>query len=178
MYAAAETVHPGVNTPSSRPMKRTRFDTDKDARPVAVPQQHEQQHPRQHIRWEVDKEAYPVTVNGQQQHKAPQQRSSGKSAASWLDTLSDEVLRFAQHAAPNAQEQQLRQVTLNKFERAVNAALGNHQGVGVQLFGSGRAGLALHSSDIDVMITGEPLFATLRLYLAAAPYLHRSDSVF
>jgi DNA polymerase sigma len=140
-------------------MKRSRFDTDRDARPVATQQQQQpqqrQQPSTQHIRWEVDKEAWPLN---KQQQQPPQQQPSGSTAATWLDALKDEVLHFAQQALPDAQEQQQRQAAFNQFASAVNAVLGNRPGVAVQLFGSGRAGLALHCSDIDVMITGEPAF--------------------
>jgi predicted nucleotidyltransferase len=66
--------------------------------------------------------------------------------------LQQEVMQFAQEAAPSEIEEAARKTQLSILEGAVHAAVG--RGVKVMLFGSARAGLALHSSDLDVMITG------------------------
>jgi predicted nucleotidyltransferase len=90
----------------------------------------------------------------QQQQQQQQPRRQAADTVPWLNTLSDDILQFTQQALPSPQEDQQRQTVLSSFEGVVNSVIGR-KGVNVMLFGSARAGLALHSSDLDVMITGE-----------------------
>lgn len=119
-----------ASTPNNRPSKRARADHARTA-------ETQQQIPRQRY--------------------DPQQDLLGAGAtAPWLDALSADIIRFAQQAQPSRHEEQQRQAALTELQRVVDYSLGQtHRGITATLFGSGRAGLALHSSDLDIMINGK-----------------------
>lgn len=102
--------------------------------------------------------------------------------APWLDVLRDELLQFAQAALPSPQEDEQRRAALSSFQAVVQSVLGS-RGIEVMLFGSARAGLALHSSDLDIMITGtcapaqaEPLCLCVHSSSNLTPCLAATDS--
>lgn len=120
-----------ASTPNQRPSKRAKADREQDNAPKRQQKQRNK-------------------ADQAQQQQLPQ-------AGNWLDALRQEALSFTQQALPTQQEQEQRQAAFSELEGVARAALGswNRDGFEVMLFGSGRAGLALHSSDLDVMITGE-----------------------
>jgi hypothetical protein len=100
-----------------------------------------------------------------QQQQQPQQGAAGQqrplsnhrepAAAAWLNTLQEEVATFVEGVVPNAQEQQDRDACLATFTKVAADSLSEYAGVmQVALFGSGAAGLATHSSDLDVVLLG------------------------
>ncbi|KAF6265340.1 hypothetical protein COO60DRAFT_1040617 [Scenedesmus sp. NREL 46B-D3] len=75
--------------------------------------------------------------------------------AAWLDSLQERIAAFVERVVPNAQEQQHRDACLAAFTKIAEQTLPDHaQAMQVALFGSGAAGLSLHSSDLDVVLAG------------------------
>lgn len=120
-----------ASTPNNRPSKRARADHDRTA--------------------EAQQQIPPQCYDPQQDLLG----AGGDAASPWLDALSADITRFAEQAQPSRHEEQQRQAALTELQRVVDYSLGQtRRGITAILFGSGRAGLALHSSDLDIMITG------------------------
>jgi len=121
-----------ASTPNNRPSKRARADHDRTA--------------------EAQQQIPPQCYDPQQDLLG----AGGDAASPWLDALSADITRFAEQAQPSRHEEQQRQAALTELQRVVDYSLGQtRRGITAILFGSGRAGLALHSSDLDIMITGK-----------------------
>jgi hypothetical protein len=146
--------------PNYQPHKRVR----QNEQPLHVPQQEaEQQQQKQMRQWRQHRQeaaAVEQLPQGQPQRQHlqhPQRASLGNAAApSFLDRLHDEIVLFTQQVVPNTEQQQEREMVLQRFNDAAQLALPEYaRRMTVLLFGSGAAGLALHSSDLDVAITCE-----------------------
>jgi DNA polymerase sigma len=76
--------------------------------------------------------------------------------------LQERIAAFVECVVPNAQEQQHRDACMAAFTRVAADSLPEYaRAMQVALFGSGAAGLALHSSDLDVVLIGKQIGACI-----------------
>jgi predicted nucleotidyltransferase len=140
------------STPNSRPAKRMRGDGS------GQPQQQQQQGGQQHRHRQQQLTQEQRTAQPRQNAAGQQLPSSNHpdpAAAAWLDSLQEHIAAFVERVVPNAQEQQHRDACMAAFTRITADSLPEHaRAMQVALFGSGAAGLSLHSSDLDVVLTG------------------------
>lgn len=75
--------------------------------------------------------------------------------AAWYAELQDEITAFSQQIVPSAEEKQQRADVLELIKSLVRRIFSSHYPhMRVELFGSEATGLATHTSDMDVVITG------------------------
>jgi DNA polymerase sigma len=92
---------------------------------------------------------------------APPNNSGATSAAEaeaspearWFTALKLQVAEFAVAVAPTEQEQRVRDRATDALQREIPRELG-HRDAAVLVFGSGASGLAVHCSDIDIVVAG------------------------
>jgi predicted nucleotidyltransferase len=134
------------STPGERPSKRMRGDGSLQ-QPAVQQQQQQQQQP-----WQQQQQP---RQQGAAYKQLPSSTHSNPAAAAWLDSLQDQIAAFVPLVVPNTQEQQHRDACMAAFTRVAAQSLPEHaRAMQVALFGSGAAGLSLHSSDLDVVLTG------------------------
>jgi DNA polymerase sigma len=146
----------GSTPPSTprHPSKKARKQLPRDEQLIMSPQQQQQSQQQQ----QQSQHAAGSIVHHDQAHKSTSgaTSTSAKKTARWLDDLCDEVLQLAESLAPRPDEAAARQAAVDTVTSLALNALPREsaQGMRIAVFGSGACGLAMHSSDVDIVLEG------------------------